>query len=173
VGHEIWPAKHSIPEDVAATRSIYIPNMLSQLSSYTVISVTVEIPVPMELLKVSRMEQGPLHFQKTVREVVTDHFAKEEAVGHEIWPAKHLYTEHALSTLQLYSDLRYRGDTGTHGALESVDLARRLCVRSSRITSPKRKLWVMKSGLRSIVSLRTSQCQSIYRTCSLNSPAIQ
>lgn len=33
------------------------------------------------------MEQGPLHFQKTVREVVTEHRKKEENVGHEIWPA--------------------------------------------------------------------------------------
>lgn len=35
------------------------------------------------------MERGPLHFQKTVREVVTEHYAKEEAAGHQIWPAKH------------------------------------------------------------------------------------
>lgn len=35
------------------------------------------------------MEKGPLHFQKTVRDVVTEHFAKEEAAGHQIWPAKH------------------------------------------------------------------------------------
>lgn len=34
------------------------------------------------------MEMGPLHFQSTVREVVTEHFNKEQAAGHEIWPAK-------------------------------------------------------------------------------------
>lgn len=34
------------------------------------------------------MEKGPLHFQKTVRDVVTEHHKKEEAVGHEIWPAE-------------------------------------------------------------------------------------
>ena len=33
------------------------------------------------------MEKGPLHFQKTVREVVTAHHQKEKAAGHEIWPA--------------------------------------------------------------------------------------
>jgi hypothetical protein len=33
------------------------------------------------------MELGPLHFQKTVREVVMEHRKKEEEVGHEIWPA--------------------------------------------------------------------------------------
>lgn len=35
------------------------------------------------------MEKGPLHFQKTVRDVVMEHYEKEEAVGHQIWPAKH------------------------------------------------------------------------------------
>ncbi|KAJ5581236.1 hypothetical protein N7450_007537 [Penicillium hetheringtonii] len=33
------------------------------------------------------MELGPLHFQKTVRDVVMEHRRKEEAVGHDIWPA--------------------------------------------------------------------------------------
>ncbi|KAJ5651851.1 hypothetical protein N7507_009277 [Penicillium longicatenatum] len=33
------------------------------------------------------MEAGPLHFQKTVREVVTEHHKKEREAGHEIWPA--------------------------------------------------------------------------------------
>jgi phenylpropionate dioxygenase-like ring-hydroxylating dioxygenase large terminal subunit len=33
------------------------------------------------------MEKGPLHFQKTVRDVVVEHHKKEEAAGHEIWPA--------------------------------------------------------------------------------------
>ena len=36
------------------------------------------------------MEKGPLHFQNTVREVVTQHHLKEQAAGHEIWPAQHI-----------------------------------------------------------------------------------
>lgn len=45
------------------------------------------------------MERGPLHFQKTVREVVTEHHKKEEAVGHEIWPAQqHVRKNAALNT---------------------------------------------------------------------------
>ncbi|KAK4869840.1 hypothetical protein LT330_005564 [Penicillium expansum] len=35
-----------------------------------------------------KMEQGPLHFQKTVRDVVVEHYGKEETAGHQIWPAK-------------------------------------------------------------------------------------
>lgn len=38
------------------------------------------------------MERGPLHFQKTVREVVMEHHKKEEDVGHEIWPAQERIT---------------------------------------------------------------------------------
>ncbi|KAJ5698682.1 hypothetical protein N7462_000687 [Penicillium macrosclerotiorum] len=34
------------------------------------------------------MEKGPLHFQTTVREVVTDHFKAEEEAGHQIWPTQ-------------------------------------------------------------------------------------
>ncbi|KAL1847300.1 hypothetical protein Plec18167_001380 [Paecilomyces lecythidis] len=33
------------------------------------------------------MEKGPLHFQSTVREVVVEHYKKEQEAGHEIWPA--------------------------------------------------------------------------------------
>ncbi|KAJ5288808.1 hypothetical protein N7478_001838 [Penicillium angulare] len=36
------------------------------------------------------MELGPLHFQKTVRDVVKEHREKELIVGHEIWPAAEL-----------------------------------------------------------------------------------
>jgi hypothetical protein len=58
-----------------------------------------------------RMEQGPLHFQKTVREVVTDHFAKEEAVGHEIWPAKHSIPEDVAATRDQYVNYGVEVDT--------------------------------------------------------------
>ncbi|TDZ40794.1 Carnitine monooxygenase oxygenase subunit [Colletotrichum trifolii] len=34
------------------------------------------------------MEKGPLFFQKKVREVVTEHFRKEQEAGAEIWPAQ-------------------------------------------------------------------------------------
>lgn len=34
-----------------------------------------------------KMESGPLHFQKTVRDVVVEHHEKEEVAGHKISPA--------------------------------------------------------------------------------------
>jgi hypothetical protein len=35
-----------------------------------------------------RWEKGPLFFQNTVREVVTEHFKREKEAGREIWPAR-------------------------------------------------------------------------------------
>ncbi|TIC91706.1 putative dioxygenase subunit alpha YeaW [Colletotrichum higginsianum] len=34
------------------------------------------------------LEKGPLFFQKTVREVITEHWRKEQQAGAEIWPAQ-------------------------------------------------------------------------------------
>jgi hypothetical protein len=31
---------------------------------------------------------GPLYFQSQDREIITEHFQREKAAGHEIWPAK-------------------------------------------------------------------------------------
>ena len=35
-----------------------------------------------------RAEKGPLFFQNSVREAVTEHFKREKAEGREIWPAR-------------------------------------------------------------------------------------
>lgn len=35
-----------------------------------------------------RWEKGPLFFQSTVRDVITEHFQKEKVKGGEIWPAR-------------------------------------------------------------------------------------
>lgn len=41
------------------------------------------------------MEKGPLHFQKTVRDVVMEHRKKEQAADHEIWPAEQCLPKNA------------------------------------------------------------------------------
>lgn len=43
-----------------------------------------------------RWEKGPLFFQQNVRDVVTEHFKREKAAGHEIWPARQRLPEDAL-----------------------------------------------------------------------------
>lgn len=35
-----------------------------------------------------KMEEGPLYFQKSVRELVHAHYQKEREAGREIWPAR-------------------------------------------------------------------------------------
>ena len=57
------------------------------------------------------MELGPLHFQKTVREVVMEHRKKEEAVGHDIWPAAERATQQ--TTIEEES-IPYRTGTDTY-----------------------------------------------------------
>ena len=35
-----------------------------------------------------RLEKGPLYFQKFVRDVVTEHWKREQALKQQIWPAR-------------------------------------------------------------------------------------
>ncbi|KAK3691266.1 hypothetical protein LTR37_018755 [Vermiconidia calcicola] len=35
-----------------------------------------------------KAEKGPLYFQNSVRKVITEHYHREKAAGHEIWPAR-------------------------------------------------------------------------------------
>jgi hypothetical protein len=62
------------------------------------------------------MERGPLHFQKTVRDVVTEHRSKEEDVGHEIWPAYHPVPENTAVTQE---EIAFR--TGTDSYINEND----------------------------------------------------
>lgn len=59
------------------------------------------------------LEMGPLHFQSTVREVVTEHAKKEQAAGHEIWPAqKEVADADAVAIGE--SDVAFRTGMGTY-----------------------------------------------------------
>ena len=44
-----------------------------------------------------KAEKGPLFFQSTVRKVITEHYNREKAAGHEIWPAKQQLPDDAIS----------------------------------------------------------------------------
>lgn len=59
------------------------------------------------------MEKGPLHFQKTVREIVMEHRKKEEAVGHEIWPAQQLLPTNATVN---------QDNIALHSGMDSCDI---------------------------------------------------
>lgn len=42
-----------------------------------------------------RCEKGPLYFQGSVRDMVTEHYRQEKAGGAEIWPARQKLPDHA------------------------------------------------------------------------------
>lgn len=44
------------------------------------------------------MEKGPLYFQSTVRDIVTDYHKREEEAGHEVWPSRQPVPEGARTT---------------------------------------------------------------------------
>jgi hypothetical protein len=62
------------------------------------------------------MEMGPLHFQSTVREVVTEHFSKEQDAGHEIWPAKPV----VASAVTGESDIAFRTGMDTYADADNL-----------------------------------------------------
>lgn len=48
-----------------------------------------------------RLEQGPLHFQKTVRETVMEHYKREQYAKQEIWPARQQMPNTAAAKVSL------------------------------------------------------------------------
>lgn len=48
----------------------------------------------------SRMEQGPLFFQQTVRKHVQEHYEREKRLQREIWPARQVLPESAVGAKQ-------------------------------------------------------------------------
>lgn len=42
-----------------------------------------------------KMEKGPLYFQKVTRDVITEHYKKEQASKREIWPAQQQLPQNA------------------------------------------------------------------------------
>lgn len=47
-----------------------------------------------------RMEKGPLYFQKTVRELLQEHYGREAAAKSEIWPARQSLPQTAVASEQ-------------------------------------------------------------------------
>jgi phenylpropionate dioxygenase-like ring-hydroxylating dioxygenase large terminal subunit len=45
-----------------------------------------------------KLEQGPLFFQSTVRDVVTGHYEREQKEGREVWPAQQVIPKSATAT---------------------------------------------------------------------------
>ncbi|CRK21524.1 hypothetical protein BN1723_012425 [Verticillium longisporum] len=69
------------------------------------------------------LEKGPLFFQRTVREVMTAHFEKEQLLGEEIWPAQQRVPKSAAAS---------QADTNFCSAVD--------CCRKTKITEKKQTM---------------------------------
>jgi hypothetical protein len=88
MSYEVYRNKNSSDEDFQVINDIY-KRIMSE-DKYLCINaqknINAGVFVNGELHP--RMEQGPLFFQKSVREVVTAHRKQEEQAKREIWPAR-------------------------------------------------------------------------------------
>jgi len=88
MNYEIYRNKHSSQEDFERIASMYARVMSEDkvLCEGAQKNLNSGVFVNGELHP--RWEKGPLFFQKTCREVVTEHWRREKAVGCEVWPAR-------------------------------------------------------------------------------------
>ncbi|KAJ5612257.1 hypothetical protein N7510_005451 [Penicillium lagena] len=59
-----------------------------------------------------RLEKGPLYFQKTVRELLQEHYKREEEAQQQIWPAQQTLPREASTSqndMDFYTDLTTKG----------------------------------------------------------------
>lgn len=86
--YEVYRNKTSSDEDFDLISSMYrrIMSEDKELCTRAQLNITRGVFVNGELHP--EKEKGPLFFQKSVRELVTAHYAREQAAGEEIWPAR-------------------------------------------------------------------------------------
>lgn len=86
--YEVYRNKHSSDEDFKVIDDMYKRIMAEDkyLCANAQKNLNTGVFVNGEMHP--EMERGPLYFQKTVREVVKEHYEKERVAGHEIWPAR-------------------------------------------------------------------------------------
>lgn len=88
MSYEVYRNKNSSDEDFQVINDIYkrIMSEDKYLCANAQKNINAGVFVNGELHP--RMEQGPLFFQKSVRDIVTAHRKQEEKAKHEIWPAR-------------------------------------------------------------------------------------
>ncbi|KAI1369768.1 hypothetical protein F5Y08DRAFT_324947 [Xylaria arbuscula] len=86
--YEVYRNKNSSDEDFTVINDIYkrIMSEDKYLCANAHKNIQAGVFVNGELHP--KMEQGPLFFQKLVRDLVTDHYKQEKKAGQEIWPAR-------------------------------------------------------------------------------------
>lgn len=88
ITYEVYKNKHSSLEDFHVIADMYERVMREDKILCNAAQANLNRSVFVNGQLHPRWEKAPLFFQKTVREVVTEHFQREKEEGREIWPAK-------------------------------------------------------------------------------------
>lgn len=96
--YEVYRNKHSSDEDFTVINDMYkrIMSEDKYLCANAQKNLNAGVFVNGEMHP--EMEKGPLFFQKTVRDVVTAHFQREQRAGEEIWPAQQVVPKTASAS---------------------------------------------------------------------------
>ncbi|WPH03140.1 Hypothetical protein R9X50_00601500 [Acrodontium crateriforme] len=86
--YQVFRNKHSSEEDFQNVNNIYKRIMSEDKALCDAAQKNLNAGVFINGEMHPRLEKGPLYFQKTVRENVMDHYAKEQVAKKEIWPAR-------------------------------------------------------------------------------------
>lgn len=97
--YEVYRNKHSADKDFKLIADMYARVMSEDKVLCERAQKNLNAGVIMNGELHPRWEKGPLFFQQTVREVVTEHYKREKAAGHEIWPARQKLPDDALLSL--------------------------------------------------------------------------
>ncbi|PYH31284.1 aromatic ring-hydroxylating oxygenase subunit alpha [Aspergillus neoniger CBS 115656] len=107
--YEVYRNKNSSDEDFELINTMYkrIMSEDKYLCDLTQKNLNAGVFVNGELHP--KMEKGPLYFQKVVRDVVTEHFQREEKEGQEYWPARQRVPKEAATSAQ---DMQFCANLG-------------------------------------------------------------
>ncbi|KAI1184969.1 ISP domain-containing protein [Nemania serpens] len=86
--YEVYRNKSSSEEDFQAINNIYKRIMTEDKYLCAAAHKNIQAGVFVNGEMHPRMEQGPIYFQKLVRDLVTAHHEEEKRAGQEIWPAR-------------------------------------------------------------------------------------
>lgn len=88
MSYEVYRNKHSSEDDFKLISKTYARVMAEDKVLCDRAQKNLNTGVFVNGLLHPRWEKGPLYFQNTVREVITEHYKREKAAGYEIWPAR-------------------------------------------------------------------------------------
>lgn len=97
--YEVYKNKHSTEQQFQLVNQIYKRIMAEDKYLCDLAQKNLNAGVFINGEMHPRLEKGPLHFQKNVRDSVTAHFALEQAAKQEIWPARQQMPNTATGTV--------------------------------------------------------------------------